>query len=125
MDMEQFFRRNRNWITTGEPHTSYLENSWDKGNPEYVKTNSIQNLHMLWKYLHQIVREAKVSSIPGNPYSILFPDHFCNLTWKNSWHGDLKTPIRLTGHQGYTKKHFRYESNQNAYQLLAFKKSIK
>ena len=31
-NMEQFFQWNENWITIGEPHTSYLENSWDKGN---------------------------------------------------------------------------------------------
>ena len=30
-----------------------------------------------------------------------------------------------TGHQGYTQQHSTYESNQNAYQLFAFKKSIK
>ena len=29
-NMELFFQCYENWITIGEPHTSYLENSWDK-----------------------------------------------------------------------------------------------
>ena len=33
---EQFFQWNENWITIGEPHTSYLENSWDKSNLEFL-----------------------------------------------------------------------------------------
>ena len=65
-----------------EISTSYLENSWDKGNPEFLKTNSIKNMYMLWKYLHHLVREAKESSIHGDQFSILLPDQFCNLTWK-------------------------------------------
>ena len=30
--MEQFYQLNENDIRVGEPHTSYLENSWDKSN---------------------------------------------------------------------------------------------
>ena len=70
------------YLSIGELTTSYLENSWDKRNPEFLKTNSIKNLHMLSKYLHHLVREAQESSIPGNLFSILFPDQSCNLTGK-------------------------------------------
>ena len=85
--MEQFYQWNENDITIGEPHTSYLENSWDKSSLEFLKTNSIRNLHMLWKYLHHLVREAKESSTPGDPYSFMLPEQFCNLTWREfmSW----------------------------------------
>ena len=47
--MEQCYQWNENEITIGEPHTSFLENSWDKSILEFLKTNSIQNLHVLWK----------------------------------------------------------------------------
>ena len=86
---------------------------------------------MLWKYLHYLVREAQESSIPGNPFSILLPDQFCNLTWKEfmTWRledsNQNTSSVSSTGYQGQTKQDPRYESNQNAYQLLAFKKSIK
>ena len=92
--MEQFYQWNENEITIGEPHTSFLENSWDKSNLEVLRTNFIRNLHMLWKYIHHLVREAKESSLPGNAYSILLPDQFCNLTWKEFMAWRLKTPIR-------------------------------
>ena len=111
--MEQFFQWNENEITIGEPHTSFPEKSWDKSNLEFLKTNSIQNLHMLWKYLHHLVREAKEPSIPGNPYSILLPDQFCNLTWKEfmAWRLDNSnqstSPGSSTGHQGYSQQDSR------------------
>ena len=82
-DMELFCQWDEKYLSIGELSTSYLVKSWDKGNPEFLKTNSINNLHMLWKYLHHLVREAQESSIPGNPFSILLPDQFCNLTWKD------------------------------------------
>ena len=66
----------------GELSISYLKKSWDKDNPELLKTNPIKNLHMLWKYLHHLVREVQESSIPENPFSVLLPEQFCNLTWK-------------------------------------------
>ena len=93
--MEQFYQWNENDITIGEPHTSYLENSWDKSNSEFLKTISIRNLHMVWKYLHHLVRESKESSTPWG--SILF---LCSQTNSvtslggSSCHGDWKTPIR-------------------------------
>ena len=65
-DMEQFYQ----WAVIGELSTSDIENSWDKSHPEFLKTNPIKNLHMLWKYLHHLVQEAPESSIPGNPFSI-------------------------------------------------------
>ena len=73
-DMELFYQWDEKYMSIGELSTSYPENS--------LKTNSTKNLHMLWKYLHHLVREAQDSSIPGNPFSILVPDQFCNLTWK-------------------------------------------
>ena len=36
--MGQFYQWNENDITIGEPHTFYLENSWDKSNFEFLKT---------------------------------------------------------------------------------------
>ena len=104
--MEQFFQWNENEITIGEFHTSFLENSWDKSNLEFLKTNAIWNLHMLWKYLHHVVREAKESFVPGNPYSIMLPDQFCNLTWKEfmAWRledsNQSTSSVSSTGHQG-------------------------
>ena len=61
--MESFYQWDEKWIAIGELHTSYLENSWDKGNLEFLKTNSIKNLYMVWKYLCHLVKEGKESSI--------------------------------------------------------------
>ena len=85
--MEQIYQSNENDTIIGEPHASYHENSWDKSNLEFLRTNSIRNLHMLWKYLHHLVREAKESSTLRDPYSFMLPDQFCNLTWREfmSW----------------------------------------
>ena len=60
-DMEQFYQWDEKYLAIGElsRSTCYLENSWDKGNPEFLKTNPFKNLHMLWKYLPHLVREAK------------------------------------------------------------------
>ena len=69
-------------LAIGELSTSYLENSSDKGSPEFLKTNPIKNPHMLQKYLHHLVREVQESYAPGNPFSIQFPEKFCQLTWK-------------------------------------------
>ena len=71
-DTELFYQWDEKCLAIGELSTSYLENSWDQGNPEFLKTNSIKNLHMHWKYFHHLVREAQESSIPGNPLSICF-----------------------------------------------------
>ena len=57
-DMEMSYQWDEKYLSIGELSTSYLQNSWDKGNPEFLKTNSIKNLHMFWKYLHHLVREA-------------------------------------------------------------------
>ena len=71
MTWNHFFQWDEKCIAMGELSTSYLENSWDKVNPEFLKTNSIKNLHMLRKYLQHLVREVQESSIPGNQFSIL------------------------------------------------------
>ena len=78
--MEQFYQWNENDITRGEPHTSFLEISCDQSNLEFLKTNSMRNLHMLWKYLHHLVQKAKESSSSEDPFSFMLPDQFCNLT---------------------------------------------
>ena len=86
---------------------------------------------MLWKYLHHLVREAKESSTSRNPYSIVLPDQFCDITlkelmpWRLDDSNQSTSSASSTGHRGYTKQDSRYKSNQNAYQFLAFKKSIR
>ena len=42
----------RLWKMKQQLDTSFQENSWDISNLEFLNINSIQNLHMLWKYLH-------------------------------------------------------------------------
>ena len=79
---------------------------------------------------HHLVREAQESSIPGNPFSILLSDQFCNLTWNEfmTWRlqdsNQNTSSVSNTGYQGQAKQESRHKSNQNAYQLLSFKKSI-
>ena len=86
---------------------------------------------MLRKYLHHLVRAAKESATPGNPYSVMLLDQFCNLTWKEfrAWRLDDSNQgtrsASSTGHRGYTQQDSRHKTNQNAFQLLVFKKSIK
>ena len=130
-DMEQLYQWDEKYLAVGELTTSY-ENSWDKCNPEFLKTNPIKNLHMLWKYLHHhLVREAQESSIPGNPFSSLLLYQFCNITWKEFMMWRLQdsnqntSSISNIGYRGKHKQNSRYESNQNDYQLHTFKKSIK
>ena len=100
-------------------------------NESDITTNSIRNLHMLWKYLHHLVREAKELSTTGDPYSFMCPHQFCSLTWRAfmSWRledsNQNTCPTHSNGQRGYTQQDCRHESNQNAYQLLPFKKSIK
>ena len=129
--MELFYQWDEKCLAIGELSTSSFENSCDKGNPEFLKTKSIKNVHMLWKYLHHLVREAQESSIPGNSLSILLPDQFCSLTWNKvmTWRlqdsNQNTSSVSNTRYQGQPKQDSRHECNQNADQLLAFKKSIK
>ena len=61
----------------------------------------------------------------------MFSDQFCNLTWKlfTTWRfqdsNKNTSSVSNTGYRGQPKQDSKYESNQNACQLLAFKKSIK
>ena len=77
------------------------------------------------------MREAKESSIPGNVFSVLLPEHSCKLTWKEfmTWrlHDSTQntSTISNTGYTEQSREDSRNKSNQNAYQLLAFKKGIK
>ena len=47
------------------------------------------------------------------------------MAWRLEDSNQSTNSVSITGHQGYTNQDSRYESNQNVYQLLAFKKSIK
>ena len=47
-NMEQFYQWDERYLAIGVLSTSYLENSWDKGKPGFLKTNPIKNLRMLW-----------------------------------------------------------------------------
>ena len=47
------------------------------------------------------------------------------MTWRHQDSNQNTSSVSNTGYRGQPKQDFRYESNQNAYQLLAFKKSIK
>ena len=90
--VEYSFQSNESDITIGEPQTSCLENSWDKSNFEFLNTNSIWNLHMLWKYLHHLVR--KESSATGSHTLLCFQTSSVASPGENSCHGDWKTPTR-------------------------------
>ena len=47
------------------------------------------------------------------------------MSWRLEDSNQSTCPISSNGHRGYTLQDFRHESNQNAHQLLAFKKRIK
>ena len=47
------------------------------------------------------------------------------MTWRLQDSNQNTSSVSNAGYQGQPKQDSRYESNQNAYQLLAFKKSIK
>ena len=112
-DTELFYQWDEKCLAIGELSTSYLENSWDQGNPELL---TIKNLHMHWKYLNHLVREAQESSIPENTFSILLPDQFCNLTWKEfmTWRlgnsNQNTRSISSTRYQGQPKQDSGHES---------------
>ena len=61
----------------------------------------------------------------------MLPDQFCNLTWREfmSWRledsNQSMRSIPSNGYRGYTQQESRLESNQNANQLLSFKKRDK
>ena len=66
-NMETFYEWDEQDIRIGALQTSYTENSWDQNTSEFLKTNSIKNLHMLWKYLHHLVNKALETSTHENP----------------------------------------------------------
>ena len=53
--MEQFYQWDERHSALGDLSTSYFEPSWDKSSPEFLKTNPIKNLLMLWKYMGMII----------------------------------------------------------------------
>ena len=128
--MEQFYEWDERYLAIAELSTSYLDIPWDKKGLEFLKTNPIKNLLMLWQYLHHLVREAQGSPKYTAEFSILLPEQFCQLTWKDfmTWRliSSTQDPKSVshtgTGHRGYFQQDSRHVSNQNANELLAFKK---
>ena len=127
MDMEKSVQWNERQLAVGELSTSYLEVPWDKHSLEYLKADHRRNLLMLWKYIHHLVMDAQVSSVSGDEFSILFPETFCKImlmefmTWRLNDSTMSHSPITNAGHRGQLK----LETNQNAQNLLSFKKNIK
>ena len=127
MDMEKSVQWNEGQLAVGELSISYLKVPWDKHRLEYLKADHTRNLLMLWKYIHHLVMDAQVSSVSGDEFSILFPENFCKIMWMEfmTWRLNDSTmshsPITNAGHRGQLK----LETNQNAQNLLSFKKNIK
>ena len=82
---------------------------------------------MLWKYILHLIMDAQVSSVSGDDFSILLPENFCKITWKEfmTWRLNDSTMshsyISNAGHRRQPKP----DSNPTAYHLLNFKKSTK
>ena len=79
--MVQFFQWEEHDIVIGARQTFYKGNSWDHSS-EFLNYNSINNLHMLWKYLHHLVNQAKESTTHDNPYSFMDPEGFHQISRK-------------------------------------------
>ena len=128
--MEQFYEWEEHVIVVGTTQTSYKGNSWDN-HTEYLKYNSIKNLHMLWKYLHYLANEAEESSFNDDSYSFMGPEEFKLITRKQfmQWrleHSSQQAKLpNGNGNRGYTHQDSKLKSNQSAHQLLNFKKSIR
>ena len=80
-DMQQFFQWEEQDIVIGTSQTSYKSNSWENS-LEFLKFNSIKNLHMLWKYLHHLANKAIESPTHADPYSFMDPEEFHQITRK-------------------------------------------
>ena len=112
-------------LAVGELSTSYLEVPWDKNSLEYF--SHTRNLLMLWKYILHLIMDAQVSSVSCDDFSILLPENFCKITWKEfmTWRLNDSTMshsyISNAGHRRQPTP----DSNPTAYHLLNFKKSIK
>ena len=128
--MEHFYEWDERYLAIGELSTSYLGIPWNKKSLEFLKTSPIKNLLMLCKYLHHLVREADASPKYIDEFSILLPEQLCQLTWKDIMTWRLKSStqdpqsVSHTGHRVNSQQDSRRMSNQNANQLLAFKKGI-
>ena len=83
--IKQFYEWDVRYLAIGELSTSYLDKPWDKKSLELLKTNPIKNMLVLWKYLPHLVREAQASPkyIGVVEFSILLPEQFCQLTWRD------------------------------------------
>ena len=79
--LEQIFQWNKRQLEVGELSSSYLVNPRDKHSLEYLKTNLTRILLMFWKYVHRLLQVAQ--SLPGDAFSILLPENFCKITWKD------------------------------------------
>ena len=73
-------------VRTLHPHLLIQDTSYIK----FCQVNYSRQFHprtepsnfIVLTFLHHLVREAQESSIPGNPFSILLREQFCNLTCK-------------------------------------------
>ena len=79
--MKQLFQWEEQDIIIGTSQISYKSNSWDN-HFEFLKFNSIKNLHMLWKYLHHLAYKAIESSTHDEPYSFMDPEEFHQINRK-------------------------------------------
>ncbi len=80
-DMDQLYTWNESLFQTCTESTSYYLHSRDK-DKNYLSTNSVLGLLMLWKYLHHNVQESQVYDSEFGEYAILEPEYFCNITYK-------------------------------------------
>ena len=76
---------------------------------------------MLWKYILHLVQEAQ--SQPWDAFSILLPENFCKITWKDFMTWRLNNCKENQGHMspsGY-RGHPEPESYRNAEHLMISK----
>ena len=112
--MEQVFEWDERQLAVVQLSTYYLKNPRDKHSSEYLKTNPTRNLIILLKYIHHIFMEAL--PLPGDAFSILLPENFCKITWKDFMAWRLNNCKENQGHtfpSGY-KGHTKPDSNPNA-----------
>ncbi len=61
-DMEEFFFWKETDFTLNSPYTEFLSVPGDRDSIDFLRNNSVIQLHMLWKYLHHIAYDQGLSS---------------------------------------------------------------
>ena len=128
--IELFYEWEEHVIIVGTTQTSHRGNSCDN-HTEFLKNNSIKNLHMLWKYLHYLADEAEELSFNDDPYSFMGPEEFKLITrkqfmqWRLEHFSQQAKFPNGNGNRGYIQQESKLKSNQSGHQLLNVKKSIK